>query len=139
LQNVSVVVFGHPVVQKVPPTFSFNEKGGTDNTEFSWYLLDLTHHEYIQIELTYLDNVCWSSSLRRNSEDLKVLLQTEGVYLHMGVPNGMAVSQEIDQQSNYGTFKPSLCQNWNQLFSYQSKHHTQLEGRCHQDQQQGQN
>jgi hypothetical protein len=48
-----------------------------------------------------------------SSEDLKALFQTEGIYLPMGVPNKMVVDQETDQQSNYDTFKSSLCQNRN--------------------------
>jgi hypothetical protein len=45
----------------------------------------------------------------------------------MGVPNGTAVGQETDQQSNYGTFKPCLRRNRNRLFSYrQSRYHVEL-------------
>jgi hypothetical protein len=123
------VQFGHSEMQKLPPTFGFNEKGGMDNTEFSRYLLDLTSRIYPDRAdepgrrvLVKLD-----SGPGRNSEDLKALLRTEGVYLHMGVPNGTAVGQETDQQSNYGTFKPCLRRNRNRLFSYrQSRYHVEL-------------
>jgi hypothetical protein len=121
--------FGHRVAQKFAPTFGFNEKGGMDNKEFSRYLLDLTSRLYPdradvpgQRVLVKVD-----SGPGRNCKELKALLRTEGIYLHMGVPNGTAAHQETDQKSNYGTFKPCLCQNRNQLFSYrQSKHHTDL-------------
>jgi hypothetical protein len=123
------VRFGHSVNVKLPPTFGYNEKGGMDNIEFSRYLLDLTSRLYPDRADVPGRRVIVKvdSGPGRNCEELKALLRTEGVYLIMGVPNGTATGQETDQQSNYGTFKPSIRRNRNRLFSYrQSKFHTEL-------------